>query len=117
MFTIGRFLFTGQGERMENSIYGKMPSTGFFQTEKHNKLMAELREKFKANGYDLPKIIYWNVDSRNDVYHATCEQHNVAMVSGQSTSTFKTVLKSIDEDAYEMMLSTLNDPIYDIVRV
>ena len=85
--------------------------------EKHNKLMAELREKFKANGYDLPKIIYWNVDSRNDVYHATCEQHNVAMVSGQSTSTFKTVLKSIDEDAYEMMLSTLNDPIYDVVRV
>ena len=85
--------------------------------EKHNKLMAELREKFKANGYDLPKIIYWNVESRNDVYHATCEQHNVAMVSGQSTSTFKTVLKSIDEDAYEMMLSTLNDPIYDVVRV
>ena len=85
--------------------------------EKHNKLMAELREKFKANGYDLPKIIYWNVDSKNDVYHATCEQHNVAMVSGQSTSTFKTVLKSIDEDAYEMMLSTLNDPIYDVVRV
>ena len=87
------------------------------QIEKHNKLMADLREKFKLHGYDLPKIIYWNVDSRNDVYHATCEQHNVAMVSGQSASTFKTVLKSIDEDAYEMMLSTLNDPIYDVVRV
>lgn len=87
------------------------------QIEKHNKLMADLREKFKLHGYDLPKIIYWNVDSRNDVYHATCEQHNVAMVSGQSASTFKTVIKSIDEDAYEMMLNTLNDPMYDVVRV
>lgn len=85
--------------------------------EKHNKLMVELRAKFNQYGYDLPKIIYWNVDSRNDVYHATCAQHNVALVSGQSTSTFKTLLKSIDEDAYEMMLSTLNDPIYDVVRV
>lgn len=85
--------------------------------ENHNKLMAVLGERFKANGYVLPKIIYWNVDSRNDVYHATCEQHNVAMVSGQSASTFKTVIKSIDEDAYEMMLNALNDPMYDVVRV
>lgn len=87
------------------------------QIEKHNKLMDELRQKFYNYGYELPKIIYWNVDSRNDVYHATCEQHNVAMVSGQSASTFKTVLKSIDEDAYEMMLNALNDSIYDVVRV
>ena len=79
--------------------------------------MAVLGERFKANGYVLPKIIYWNVDSRNDVYHTTCEQHNVAMVSGQSASTFKTVIKSIDEDAYEMMLNTLNDPMYDVVRI
>ena len=85
--------------------------------ENHNKLMAVLGERFKANGYVLPKIIYWNVDSRNDVYHTTCEQHNVAMVSGQSASTFKTVIKSIDEDAYEMMLNTLNDPMYDVVRI
>lgn len=87
------------------------------QIDKHNKLMDELRQKFFNYGYDLPKIIYWNVDSRNDVYHATCEQHNVAMISGQSTSIFKTVLKSIDEDAYEMMLNALNDPMYDVVRV
>lgn len=87
------------------------------QIDKHNKLMDELGQKFFNYGYDLPKIIYWNVDSRNDVYHATCEQHNVAMISGQSASIFKTVLKSIDEDAYEMMLNALNDPMYDVVRV
>ena len=86
-------------------------------TAKHNKLMEDLNDKFSANGYKMPKIIYWNVDSRNDIYHATCEQHNVAMVSGQSTSTFKTVLKSIDEDAFEMMLNTLSDPMYDLVEV
>ena len=85
--------------------------------EKHNKLMDELAIKFANQGYELPKIIYWNVDSRQDVYHAICAQRNVAMVSGQSASTFRTVLKSIDEDGYEMMLNTLNDPIYDEVQV
>lgn len=83
----------------------------------HNKIMDEMAQMFANNGYILPKIIYWNVDSRQDTYHAVCENKNVSMVSGQSVSTFKTVLMSIDETPYDTMLKTLNDKIYEIVRI
>ena len=84
---------------------------------KRNKLMDEIAYKFQQNGYVIPKIIYWNADSRNDTYHAISENKNVAMVSGQSVSTFRTVLMAIDENPYDTMLKTLEDPMYDIVKI
>ena len=84
---------------------------------KQNKLMDEIAYKFQQNGYVIPKVIYWNADSRQDTYHAISENKNVAMVSGQSASAFKTVLMAVDEDPYNTLLKTLNDEIYDIVRI
>lgn len=84
---------------------------------KENKLMDEIAYKFQQNGYIIPKIIYWNVDSRNDTYHAVSENKNVAMVSGQSVSAFRSVLTALDEDPYNTMLETLNDEMYDVITV
>ena len=39
------------------------------------------------------------------------------MVSGQSASAFRTVLMAVDEDPYNTMVKTLEDPMYDIVRI
>ena len=39
------------------------------------------------------------------------------MVSGQSVSAFRTVLMAIDENPYDTMVKTLEDPVYDIVRI
>ena len=83
----------------------------------NNKIMDKIAYDFQQAGYTIPKVIYWNADSRQDTYHAISENKNVAMVSGQSVSTFKTVLMSIDEKPYDVMLKTLNDPIYDVVRI
>ena len=82
-----------------------------------NKIMDEIAYRFQQNGYIIPKVIYWNADSRNDTYHAISENKNVAMVSGQSVSTFRTVLMSIDENPYDTMVKTLEDSMYDIVRI
>lgn len=87
-------------------------------TARNNETMMEAMDReYTARGYKLPKIIFWNANSRQDVYHAVSETKNVALVSGQSVSTFKTVLNSINEDAYQMMLNTLNDKMYDVVRI
>lgn len=83
----------------------------------NNKIMDKIAYEFQQAGYTIPKVIYWNANSRQDTYHAISENKNVAMVSGQSVSTFKTVLMSIDEKPYDVMLKTLNDPIYDVVRI
>lgn len=74
-----------------------------------------LSQKFEEAGYKMPKLVFWNVESRNDTFLTKGE--NTVLVSGQSPSTFRSVLKTIDMTAYEAMLEVLNDPMYDCVRI
>lgn len=77
----------------------------------------EMRKRFAEAGYEMPKLVYWNVDSRKDTFLASKNDPNAILVSGQSASTFKNLIKGIDLSAYEIMVETLNDPRYDCVVV
>ena len=77
----------------------------------------EMRKRFADAGYEMPKLVYWNVDSRKDTFLASKNDPNVILVSGQSASTFKNLIKDIDLSAFEIMEQTLNDPRYDCVVV
>lgn len=77
----------------------------------------EMRKRFAEHGYEMPKLVYWNVDSRKDTFLASKNDPNAILVSGQSASTFKNLIKGIDLSAFEIMVQTLNDPRYDCVVV
>ena len=77
----------------------------------------ETRKRFADAGYEMPKLVYWNVDSRKDTFLASKNDPNAILVSGQSASTFKNLIKGIDLSAFEIMVQTLNDPRYDCVVV
>lgn len=77
----------------------------------------EMRKRFAAAGYVMPKLVYWNVDSRKDTFLASKNDPNAILVSGQSASTFKNLIKGIDLSAFEIMVQTLNDPHYDCIVV
>ena len=77
----------------------------------------EMRKRFAEHGYEMPKLVYWNVDSRKDTFLASKNDPNAILVSGQSASTFKNLIKGIDLSAFEIMEQTLNDPRYDCVVV
>ena len=77
----------------------------------------EMRKRFAAAGYVMPKLVYWNVDSRKDTFLASKNDPDALLVSGQSTSTFKNLIKGMELSAFEMMEQTLNDSRYDSVIV
>ena len=77
----------------------------------------EMRKRFADAGYEMPKLVYWNVDSRKDTFLASKNDPNTILVSGQSASTFKNLIRGIDLSAFEIMVQTLNDPRYDCVVV
>lgn len=77
----------------------------------------EMRKRFADAGCEMPKLVYWNVDSRKDTFLASKNDPNAILVSGQSASTFKNLIKGIDLSAFEIMDQTLNDPRYDCVVV
>lgn len=82
--------------------------------ETWHETMASL---YKMNGYVLPNIVYWNVDSRRNTFQVTSKHKGVQLASGQSVSTFKAVVNNIDKTPYEAMLDVLNDPVYDVISV
>lgn len=72
--------------------------------------------KFNTAGYEMPKIILWNVAARQDTYLS--QNPNVIYVSGSSPSVFKSFIGALNgETAYDVMLKTLNDKMYDCVQI
>lgn len=75
-----------------------------------------MKELYAENGYELPKVIFWNVNARQTTFHAT-PKDGVQFASGQSTSVFKSVLSNAELGPVEMMLATLNDPMYECITI
>ena len=76
-----------------------------------------MRQMYVDSGYEMPNVIFWNVDSRHDNFQVTSEYRGVQLASGQSPSVFKSILNNIGKTPYEAMLSVLSDPIYDCITV
>lgn len=77
----------------------------------------EMQNRFNSLGYQMPNIVYWNVADRRDSFQVNSGKKGVQLVSGQSTSIFKTLLVNIGKTPYEAMLSTLNNPRYDLIKI
>lgn len=79
--------------------------------------MDGMRKKFEQAGYKLPHIVFWNVASRNETVHALADESNVTLFSGQATSTFKSLIKTLGMTPYEAMLEVLNSERYAMISV
>ena len=76
-----------------------------------------LAHDFATHGYQIPNVIFWNVNSRHDVFQSTSQYKGVQMASGQSPSVFKSILANIGKTPYEAMIHVLNDPLYDCITL
>jgi hypothetical protein len=76
-----------------------------------------MKDRFAEAGYEMPNVVFWNVDSRHDTYHAKADEPRVQLVSGKSTSTFKLLIEGLNKTPYELMLQALNDKRYDPITV
>ena len=76
-----------------------------------------MKAKYEQYGYTMPNIIFWNVNSRHDTYHISSDIPNTQCFSGQSASTFKSVIANIGKTPYEAMLNVINSERYKLVQV
>lgn len=77
----------------------------------------KMRAKFAQYGYEIPTIIFWQADSRHDVFHADKNRKGVILVSGQSAGTFKNLIGAIGMTSMEFMLKTILSNRYEPVTV
>lgn len=77
----------------------------------------KMANKFQKDGYIIPNVIFWNVNSRHDVFHADATRKGVQLASGQSVTVFKQVLQNLGYNPIEAMENTINSERYDCITV
>lgn len=77
----------------------------------------KMAHKFTKYGYHIPNIIFWNVNSRNDVFHADASRKGVQLCSGQSVTTFQQLLGCIGCTPIEMMEKVINSERYECITI
>ena len=80
------------------------------------RLFDSIKIKYEENGYDLPRLVFWNVNSRSGTIPVRENSLGVALVSGFSPNILKMVMGDV-LDPYELLLSVLNSPRYSSVYV
>lgn len=77
----------------------------------------EMKARYAQYGYNLPNIVFWNVNSVKDTFHADKERKGVQLVSGSSPVTFKHVLECIGYNPVEAMEKIINSERYEPITI
>ena len=77
----------------------------------------KIKYKYKKHGYDIPNIVFWNVNSIHDVFHADKTRKGVQLCSGQSASVFKQLMACIGYTPLEMMEKVICSERYDCITI
>lgn len=77
--------------------------------------MEMITRKYEAAGYNVPKVVFWNINANSNV-PVTADKSGAALVSGFSPAIVKSLLAADMSDftPFGIMMSTINNPRYDI---
>lgn len=73
--------------------------------------MNLIRTKWLDHGYDVPRLIYWNVSAVKDTI--LDDGPDVTYVSGASPSIFEQIIKG--KTGYTLMMDVLNSERYSAI--
>ena len=77
----------------------------------------KMRDEYRRAGYEIPNVIFWNVNSRHDVFHADSRRKGVQLCSGQSAAVFRQMLSCIGMTPLEAMQQVINSERYEAIRI
>ncbi len=75
--------------------------------------MEKIRKQYADCGLKMPRLVYWNVDARNDTI--LDKGDNVSFVSGFSPSIFESIITG--KNGKELMLDKLNSERYYAITI
>ena len=108
-----------QDELPENIIiisdmeFDSARGVGYYSREDSNArrtLMESIEAKWNAHGYRMPKLIFWNVEARQDNIPMEMKD-GISFVSGMSPSIFNQIMTG--KTAYDLMMEVLDGARYE----
>ena len=76
-----------------------------------------IRSKYQQAGYEMPEIIFWNVNGRLGNSPAKVSDKGIGLVSGFSPSILKSILKGKIYGPNQLMLDTVMADRYKAIRI
>jgi len=76
-----------------------------------------IKGMYEEAGYEMPDIVYWNLNARNDNFPTSVNEMGTALVSGFSPSIMKSILTCEEFTPYKIMMETIDSGRYEPIRV
>ena len=108
----------------DNSSQEEMPSTLYIISDMEFDRCAEngdmtnfenAKQMYKEAGYELPHVVFWQVDSRHNQTPAIEGDDNVTLISGASQTAFKLAVEGKTPE--ESMKEVLNSERYQVINL
>lgn len=80
-----------------------------------NRLFSEISNSYELFGYKLPRLIFWNINSRTNTIPIKENELGVALVSGFSINVCKMIMSG-KTDPYECLIEVLNSERYNQIE-
>ncbi len=78
-------------------------------------LFARIAEKYEAAGYQMPRLIFWNVCGRTDTIPMVNNEEGLCLLSGFSQNAMKIAADQTQKDPYKALLQVLDSPRYQVI--
>jgi hypothetical protein len=75
--------------------------------------MEGIERKWRQAGYQMPNLVFWNVQARQDNIPMTVK-NGISFVSGFSPVLFEQIMKG--KTAFDLMMDKLNDKRYEVIK-
>ena len=75
-------------------------------------LFQTMKSKFEQAGYELPDVVFWNLNAQGTRFPVSQHETGAALVSGFSPSVLKSVLSGKGLTPMEIMMAVLDNPRY-----
>ena len=77
--------------------------------------MEHVRSAYSAAGYEVPKVVFWNLNARSGNVPVTFQENGTALVSGFSPAIMKSLLSGKDFTPEGIMMETIGGERYAAV--
>ena len=83
-----------------------------------NTALDSIKEKYEESGYTIPKIVFWNLQSRREGnFPVQITDNGTALISGFSPSILKSVLTGEEMSPISIMNKTINSERYECIKI
>ena len=84
-----------------------------FRDNNTETLLEGIAKKWAANGYEMPHLIFWNCDARQNNI-PMIGNGRISYVSGMSPTIFETIMSG--KTGYDLMMEKLNSDRYAVIK-